>query len=46
MHCPLCVGLAVLSVTRALAHCALVVQLWRRHDSVTWSRALSAATSP
>lgn len=44
MHCPLCVGLALLSVTRALAHVTLVVALWRR-DGVTWGRALSAATS-
>ena len=25
MHCPLCIGLAVMSVGRAVVHCSLVV---------------------
>ena len=28
-HCPLCIGLAILSAVRFLAHCVLVVQLER-----------------
>lgn len=42
MHCPLCVGLAVLSVTRACAHLALGVLCWGR-QAFSWS---VAATSP
>ena len=28
-HCPLCIGLAVLSAVRFLAHCVMAVQLER-----------------
>jgi hypothetical protein len=32
-HCPLCVGLALLSVARATAHLSLLALLaWRRRD--------------
>lgn len=28
LHCPLCIGLAMLSIGRGCAHAALVWQLW------------------
>ena len=42
MHCPLCIGLAVLSVGRAMAHLSLVALMmlpkWRAHrESRTWA---------
>lgn len=37
MHCPLCVGLAVLSVLRALAHLRLVAA-WLVPAQAAWRR--------
>ena len=32
-HCPLCIGLAILSAVRFLAHCVLAVQIERARAS-------------
>ncbi len=43
-HCPLCIGLAVLSAVRFMAHLIMVVQLERRRASTTTHPALVLGT--
>lgn len=45
MHCPLCVGLAVLSVTRAVAHLTMGGVLWSFPDLLAARRGDSAQSS-
>ena len=38
MHCPLCIGLAALSVVRGLAHLSLVLLMLRQPGATTVQR--------
>ena len=43
-HCPLCIGLAVLSAIRVMAHLTIAVQLERQRASLSTHPALVLGT--